>query len=304
MLLVGSRALITYGFKRAPKDWDYISTQAEYDQFVKDNESRIVLTTDKKWGHLVYMQGSDPIEIEIVEKRPSTQILMDNLEKWFPSYNGHTAPIYVLYALKMSHRFLKNSPHFLKTMRDIKEIETRYCADWWGAGLIPPFLKEWYKMREKETYNYSHPSLNRKKKDFFVDDFYVFPHDDIHMVIARMDKPAYSFFKDDECEVKCSKHKFFNECSEEIRLNAVLEEALVLSLERHQIPNNYSPNPKKSFLISLEKICTGITSGWFREFSYIHYDDVVALYDNTAYNYVDLFKHVVARGDITPISVK
>jgi hypothetical protein len=299
MLLVGSRALITYGFKRTPKDWDYISTQAEYDQFVKEHESRIVLITDKKWGHLVYMQGSDPIEIEIVEKRPSTQLLMENYDKWF-SYPPHKdiAPLPLLYALKMSHRFLKNSPHFLKTMRDIKEMQEKYGK--WEIHMH--VIHDWFKMREKETYNYSHPSLNRKKKDFFIDDFYVYPHDDIHMVIARMDKPAYSFFKDDECIVKCSKHKFFNECSEEIRLNAVLEEALVLSLERHQIPNNYSPNPKKSFLISLEKICTGITSGWFREFSYIHYDDVVALYDNTAYNYVQQFQNDVNEGLIIKIS--
>ena len=299
MLLVGSRALITYGFERAPKDWDYISTQAEYEQFVKEHEARIVLITDKKWGHLVYMQGSDPIEIEIVEKRPSTQLLMDNWETWFPYYSGRgfMASLGLLYALKMSHRFLKNSPHFLKTMRDIKEIEAK---GWFECNGIPSHLKEWFKMREKETYNYSHPSLNRKKKDFFVDDFYVFDHDEIHAVVALNELPAFNYFKEDAAEVKCSKEKFFD-CDESIRLAAVYEESCVLALERHQIPNHFYPSPEKSFLISLEKVCTGITSGWFREFAWTNYDKVVDLYQKRGKsNYVDLFKQAIESGVIKP----
>jgi len=297
MLLVGSRALIHYGFKRTPKDWDYISTQADYDEFVKEHKDRIVLITDKKWGHLVYMQGSDPIEIEIVEKRPSTQVLMDNWDNWFP-YPPHKeiAPNVLLYALKMSHRFLKNSPHFLKTMRDIKEMEEKY-------GKWPIYMdrfRDWYKMRVAETYDYSHPSLNRKKKDFFVDDFYVYDHDQIHAIVAINELPAFNYFKEDAAEVKCSKEKFF-ECDESIRLAAVYEESCVLALERHQITNNFSPTPEKSFLISLEKVCTGITSGWFREVAWTNYDKVVDLYHKRGKsNYVDLFKQAVESGTIKP----
>lgn len=297
MILVGSRALITYGFERSPKDWDYISTQAEYDQFVKEHEERIVLITDKKWGHLVYMQGSDPIEIEIVEKRPSTQLLMENYDKWFTyiSYKK-IAPLPLLYALKMSHRFLKNSPHFLKTMRDIKEMEEKY--DKWEVYMR--MMRDWFKMREKETYNYSHPSLNRKKKDFFVDDFYVFDHDQIHAIVALNELPAFNYFKEDAAEVKCSKDKFFA-CDESIRLAAVYEESCVLALERHQIPNDFSPNPEKSFLISLEKVCTGLTSGWFRTYAYDNYDKVVDLYQKRGKsNYVDLFKQAIESGVIKP----
>jgi len=174
MILIGSRALSYYGFDRTPKDWDYITTQAEYEVYIKEHESRIVLVTEKRYGYIVYMQGSDPIEFEIVEKRPSTQLLMENYNKWYEhAYIPHEniAALPVLYALKMSHRFLKNSPHFLKTMRDIKEIEKRF-GKWEDNMLI---MRDWFKMREKETYNYSHPSLNRKKKDFFVDDFLCVP---------------------------------------------------------------------------------------------------------------------------------
>ena len=301
MILIGSRSLIRHGYKRNPKDWDYIATQAEYDNFSENNKDKIVMATPKKYGYVVYMMGSDPLEFEIVEKRPSTRLLFQNWDKWCPKYPWHMedAPLYVLYLLKKSHRFRKNSPHFLKTMRDIKEMQESYLPFFEEKEEM---MKEWFKMREKETYDYSHPSLDKKKVDFFVDDFYVYPHDDIHVIMAQMDKPAYSFFKENECEVKCSKHKFFNECSEEVRLNAVLEEALVLSLERHQIPNDYSPDPKKSFLISLEKICTGITSGWFREYAWTHYYDVIALYDKKTYDYVQKFQNAVHNGLINKIS--
>lgn len=296
MLLIGSRALVSYGFERKPKDWDYIATQTEYDNFSEINKEKIVLVTPKKYGYVVYMQGSDPIEIEIVEKRPSTQVLMDNWETWFPYYSGRgfMASLGLLYALKMSHRFLKNSPHFLKTMRDIKEIEAK---GWHECNGIPSHLKDWFKMREKETYDYSHPSLNKKKKDFFVDDFYVYDHDSIHAVVALNELPAFNYFKEDTAEVKCSKEKFFNECSEDVRLAAVYEESAVLALERHQIPNDFRPSPEKSFLISLEKVCTGITSGWFREYAWRNYHKVIDLYHKQGKDkYVTLFKQAIDNG--------
>lgn len=32
------------------------------------------------------------------------------------------APLVLLYTLKMSHEYLKDSPHFLKTMKDIQTM--------------------------------------------------------------------------------------------------------------------------------------------------------------------------------------
>lgn len=83
-----------------------------------------------------------------------------------------------------------------------------------------------------------------------------------------------------------SKDKFFS-CHPNVQLYGVLEEAYVLALERHQIPNNFKPDPKASFDIALEKICTSITSGWFREFAWENYYKVQELYSP---NYVTKFK--------------
>jgi len=296
MITIGSQALQHHisTLPRECKDVDYIAYQSEFDMFVDTRKALIDKVMPKQWGHTVFFKSSGiiPVEFEIVEMRPSTGVLMSVFADWQPGTN-HIAPLNVLYALKMSHRFRKNSPHFHKTMADIKLIRNS------GCDAIADHLLEWYKMREKETYNYKHPSLNKGKKDFFVDNFYVWEHDDIHAAVALHGAPAFTFFKEDTAEVKCSKEKFFN-CGDHIRLAAVYEESCVLALERHQIPNDFQPDPRKSFLMSLERVCTGITSGWFREYAWESYDKVVNLYDLTEAQYINQFHNALAAGLIRP----
>ncbi len=172
--------------------------------------------------------------------------------------------------LKMSHRYLKNSPHFKKTILDIQALKK--------AGVtLPDFAKDWLPIREKETYDYGHPKLNQSKQSFFKDDFYVYDHDTLHLAVALYNKPAYEYFKPDTNEVNVSKKLFFAQ-HQEIKLASVYEESCVLALERHQIPNNFAPNPRKSFEMALEKVCTSITSGWWREFAHDNYFSVLELY--------------------------
>ncbi len=77
------------------------------------------------------------------------------------------------------------------------------------------------------------------------------------------------------------------------RLYGVLEEAYVLALERSQIPFAGKVTPRQSFDIAIEKVCTSITSGWFREFAWENYDKVVELYRD---DYVEKFKAGVDKG--------
>jgi hypothetical protein len=185
--------------------------------------------------------------------------------------SSRTASLDVLYMLKMSHRYLRNSPHFLKTMRDIQLMRKH------GAKIRPEHL-DFFKRREAATYNYAHPSLKQNKKDFFNDAVqYKYDHDDIHKAIKHLDKPAYSFFKVDEAEVQCSRNKFEN-CDHKIKLYSVLEEAYVLSLERAIIPHGIM-SIKESFDMALMKLSTSISSAWWREWAWEHYDEVQALYN-------------------------
>jgi hypothetical protein len=86
-------------------------------------------------------------------------------------------------------------------------------------------------------------------------------------------------------EVKASKQKF-NSGPEKMRLNGVLEEAYVLALERSIIPHPGALTPKQAFDKALMKVCTSITSGWFREYAWENYYEVQKLYNP---GYVDLF---------------
>jgi len=162
-----------------------------------------------------------------------------------------------------------------------------------GAQIEHP---EWLKEREKETYNYSHPKLSVSKDEFFKKDdgqvVYIYDHDSIHIAMARFDKPAYEYFKPEGSQVLCDKKMFFDS-PEEIKLASVIEEATVLALERSQIPYKGLVEPLWSFKMALFKVCTSITSGYWREYAYSVYDQVLALYDE---KYVEKFWKAVDDG--------
>jgi hypothetical protein len=191
--------------------------------------------------------------------------------------------------LKMSHRFLRNSPFFLKTMNDIHVMRKL------GAKIPDEaFLKD----REKATYTYEHPKLNVKKDDFFTGDGvqYVYPHDDIHEIVAHLDKPAYKFYQPEDSQVNVTKEMFFAQ-PRMIQLFGVLEEAYVLALERALIPFPGKMTPKRSFDMALMKVCSSITSGFFREFAWENYHEVQSLYND---DYVERFWKAVVDGIVIP----
>lgn len=296
MLVVGSKALILHGADLTPVDTDFVGTFDEINAFFKDFYKGKIAAQYPLSGNKMFVQLKDKsiFESEIAWSDSTgaefMQLAKDD-SKSFPSAMFLVPSLDLLYALKMSHRYLKNSPHFLKTMKHIHWMREQ------GATIRPEHM-DWFKRREKETYSYSHPKLNQSKKSFFNPDegvIYVYDHDSIHMAVKQMDKPAYNYFKPDEAEVYTSKKLFF-ECDRQIQLNAVLEESYVLALERSQIP--YPDTARKwSFDTALMKVCTSITSGWFREFAWENYNAVQALYND---NYVDVFKEGVSQGIVKP----
>ncbi len=297
MLLIGSKALdyfnISYPLRQGKiQDTDYLTTEVGFQEYLAANEGKIVHVESKDSRNLLYKTvfqiGSYPIEFKIDEELYN--LVIENGLYEVGEDSAAVLPSVVL-ALKLSHRYLKNSPHFLKTLKDINFLRDLNYT-------VPESLKSWLKEEEKRVLSYHHPNLNRNKKDFFVD-IYPYDHDSIHKCVAVFDKPAYEYYKYDDKEVLCSKDLFFSG-AEEIRLAGVLEESLVLALERHQIPNNFKYNPEASFLIALEKVCTSITSGWFREFAYDNYFKVVEFYHQHRENYVEKFQEDFEKGLILP----
>lgn len=306
-ILVGSAALafhldrlkITHNIE--PMDIDFIvSDKVEAEKIIAELElsedcTRLPTAHTPKFSvnTEVVKYGGLPVEISYpVSHDCTTADLIRESKNWacMISKLGITckvAPLNVLYSLKWSHRFLRNSPHFLKTMRTIKNLQKLP-----GVG---PHDTDWLDRRMKETYDYSHPNLKVKKADFFNSNFdYIYDHDSIHEAVKLLEKPAYTFYMDGNSEVNCSKESFFA-AEKTIRLLGVLEETYVLALERSQIPNNFEIDPRLSFNIALEKVCTSITSGWFRQYAWENYEIVSRMYDAS---YVDKFKHALKMGRI------
>lgn len=188
-----------------------------------------------------------------------------------------------LFTVKASHRYRKDYRHFAKTLNDYHLMRALGCR------VVDP---DWLAQRERETYTKPRPKLNVTKDDFFVD-AYEYDHDSIHRAMAHLGQPAYEFYKGDG-EVMCSRKKW-DACPEPTRLFGVLEEAYVLALERSQIPHPGKLTPRQSFLIALEKVCTSVTSGWFREFAYNNYFKVLSMYSD---DYVDRFNKGLRNGTV------
>lgn len=297
MILVGSRAL-EMQLKRQDKklyrpcvDLDYLCTEKEWQVqsviHAHDELVELVERTGNK-GHVKMVAGAH-IEFDIAQPGDSTDLLIQyckaNPQSLFLNNGDFVAPVDVLYLLKMSHRYKKNSPHFFKTMNDIHFMRSL------GAK-IPPELEEVFKLREKETYNYSHPNLDVKSKDFFKGDEvpYVYDHDTIHEAVAVLGVPAYKSYMKDDSEVMTSKEKFFEQ-ENHIRLLGVYEESCVLALERSQIPFNFEVPARQSFIMALSKVCTSITSGWFREYAYENFHVVMKFYESMGEtDYIERFK--------------
>lgn len=296
MVIIGSQALLEYvpeGIKlrKTMLDIDYICSEREWANVSYRSECAGYSVTRSENKGLIRKDGQLIEEYEIAQEGSSGHDIL----VW--SYANHSelkiqtdglgmcVPLNILYLLKMSHRYKKNSVHFVKTMKDILFMRSL------GAE-IPEDLQDIYQKRMKETYNYSHPKLNVSSGEFFSGDGvnYIYEHDDIHDAIALYDKPAFRYYMVEGAEVMTSMDKFF-EVEEEYRLLGVYEEACVLALERSQIPNDFEIDPEKSFMIALMKICTSITSGRFREYAWENYFKVVNLYHSLGKtDYIERFK--------------
>lgn len=295
MLIIGSQAMQYWGLLPEgvePRDTDVICTFEEFQREsarIKEEEGiiRCVPLSDKKF-HIRNQAGWN-YEFEIAWPGSSGADLLE-IFRCPVEY----APPHVLYALKMSHRYLKDSPHFLKTMRDIQVLRKELTDD-----QMKVTEGSWFDKREAETYVYKHPKLDVSKGEFFNGDGvnYIYDHDSIHETVALLaddygdtPRPAYTYYMKDGAQVMTSKEKFFA-LPEQIRLYGVYEESCVLALERSQIPHDFKPSPRYSFELALMKVCTSITSGWFREYAWENYDKVLDLYNELGEDdYVQRFK--------------
>lgn len=249
-------------------------------------------------GKKMIVEGDTICEFELVIPGTSTEMLVDLVNKdtdTFETAFGNVPSLDMLFTLKSSHKYLKNSPHFWKTVMDYHRMKAV------GAKVRPEY-EAFLKVREKETYNYSHPKLNVSKDNFFKDDSiqYVYDHDTIHQSVARFERPAYTYYMKDGAQVQTEKDKFFT-CSRDIQLAGVVEESAVLAIERSLVPHPGVWSPEKAWHFALSKVCSSITSGWFRAFAYENIFEVIKLYPN---GYWEKFQKDVKSGLVVKLAVE
>ena len=321
MLLIGSRALVANNPElegtRRTVDWDFICTIEQFTTWHKANKDTLQFAVPTQGGKYYHARDKDGMNYEFELAWEGTTAL--EMLNWNRSNDGNkeqeVASNFDLYMLKMAHRYKRNSPHFLKTMKDIHFLREKLDKNGL-SGMAKdqsrwiPEDQDWFKRREAESYDYAHPKLNVSSKDFFNGDGvnYVYDHDSIHEAVALISvaekdftgtgtqwapRPAYTYYMKDDSEVMTSKEKFMAQ-RWEIQLYGVYEESCVLALERSQIPHGLGkeggPSARWSFEMALMKVCTSITSGWFREFAWENYQKVLDLYNELGENdYIERF---------------
>lgn len=282
--------------RRTPSDFDFVCTESEFEEWFKNNAKKLQKTSDGvmkvyREGNKMIIEGSSNCEFELVQPGTSSQMLVELVEldsSSIPTKFGLIPNLDILFTIKSSHKYLKNSPHFWKNLLDYHMMKSA------GAKVRPEYM-EFLKLREKETYTYAHPKLNQTKKNFFSDDNikYVYDHDTIHKSVALYDGiPAYTHYMKDGAEIQCDKKKFFS-IDEKYRLAGVVEESAVLAIERSLVPHPGVWTPEFAWKFALSKVCTSITSGWFREYAYENAFKVLKLFPK---NYWEKFQEDVKSG--------
>lgn len=284
MILIGSRALALRApalLSRKPEDFDFVCTESEaYDWL---DENAIVSAVDREGNKLIVQH--EKLEFDLIMPGSSNEMLGSFGSDMVTRF-GRVPDLDLLFTIKSSHKYKRNSPHFWKNLQDYHRMKAA------GAKIRPEY-EAFHKLRETESYNYAHPKLMQGKKSFFDESVkYTFDHDSIHEAVALGDKPAYRYFAKDGEEVYSSRTKFYQQ-PREIQLNSVVEESAVLAIERSLIPFPGVLDHKTAWRFAFSKVCTSIASGWWRAFAYENAPEILQLYPN---GYFERFVWGIASG--------
>lgn len=146
--------------------------------------------------------------------------------------------------------------------------------------LTDPILLERIKLTKK-AYPQGNPNLMQSNEMFFDDPVKkVYDHDFLHELYAYEDRPMFEKLKHEGEEGKawCAKD-LWEQLSHLQKLQCVAEKSYVIATERFLVPNDWNYPTKKAFYFALKKICTTLTSGWFRDFAIDNFPQVFELFD-------------------------
>lgn len=195
--------------------------------------------------------------------------------------NGNTARVVYplgLALIKRSHlhrslSFQKHITHYHKVLR------YQHVFDYSDKK----FLEERITLT-KEQFPQGHPNLMQSKEDFFDDAVTkVYDHDYLHELVAYYDKPLYARLLRNTSLAWCDEDKW-EQLSDHDKSLCVAEEVQVIAIERFMIPKDWMYPYKLAYMKSLEKVCTTLCSGWFRDHAIDNYPAILELVDESRIN--------------------
>lgn len=310
MLIYGFRALCKYitmdkfDLERFYKsDYDVIVSLDEFNVLLENFGEDILEMKPFPTNNYFIKTNKGNYDVHIINQNTSNRLLYENQKDYigkelvFDQFGNtfNVLKLETLYELKKSHRMIRRN--FNKTMKDFYRIK-----DLLGKDVEE---SEFYKLRLKETLvradkDARHINLNQSKDDFFDTKgvTYIYDHDSIHDSIKLTNIAMYKKILVPGADVLCSK-ELWNNLSKYEKFCCVLEECYTISIERFLSKDKYLENPKLAFDIALEKVCTNLCKGWFREFAYSNYREVLNMYDSSFW---DKFKNDLKNGKILPFS--
>lgn len=272
-VLVGSRALaywsdsFSYGFEpRENADWDVIC---------EDTTSFI--------GAGLF--GTVNVEAHTFDELNNRDLCEEYTSRLSVKLNGVD-----VYVMNMNGLAIMKRSHLWRAHFFEKHI---YMYHKWLAKYLPKdelgqkLLKERIKVT-KDTYPQRNPSLKQTNDEFF-DDFVTkeFDHDWIHELVAHYDRPLYERLKQpDNLDKAWCEGDLWQLLSYEDKCKCVAEECHVIACERFMIPTNWEHFQKLAYMKALNKVCTTLTSGWFRDFAIDNFPKILELYDETKFQKV------------------
>lgn len=256
-ILIGSRAMHYWNPAvplKAETDWDIISSfpieGAEFhDRFLLNNADLYRYCTDEKL-----------------------------------QVNGN-----VVYVLSMKGLSLVKRSHLHRDLSFDKHITHywKYLEPWsklWNSSDLA-FLAERTQMT-LEKFPQLKPNLNQSVESFFDDAVHKrYDHDYLHELFAYEDRPMYTKLQINPELARCERNLWDN-LSYRQKVKCVAEETQVIATERFLVPKDWEYPAKAAYMKALQKVCTTLTSGWFREFALDNYPSVVELFSKYKFNEV------------------
>lgn len=178
--------------------------------------------------------------------------------------------------IKRSHlwrdlKFNKHITHYHKYLHFYSRVYDDKCKE---------LLAERTAMTMNQ-YPQGNPNLMQSKEDFFDDAVEkLYDHDYLHELYAHYDKPLYTKLLRQADLAWCEESKW-QMLSHEDKLKCIQEEVYVIATERYMVRNNWKYPAKKAYMQALQKVCTTLCSGWFRDYSIDFYPDLVHNFDGS-----------------------